>query len=151
MAFKFSCWGNPVNRGAWRAIVHGVAKSQTQLRIWAQALIKRQWGSPFMWRLILKFHKWSTSGVLKCILLQSKVLLFLKTSDWVWFYLNVLILYSSILKMMQSGLHHHLVAITWTSRERNLKTPSPICLRGRGWKKSSDLIKKKKTHLFIFY
>ena len=26
-----SCLGNPMDRGAWQAIVHGVAKSQTQL------------------------------------------------------------------------------------------------------------------------
>ena len=26
-----SCLGNPMGRGAWRATVHGVAKSQTQL------------------------------------------------------------------------------------------------------------------------
>ena len=26
---QYSCLGNSVNRGAWRAIVHGVAKSQT--------------------------------------------------------------------------------------------------------------------------
>ena len=29
---QHSCLGNPTNRGAWQAIVHGVAKSQTQLR-----------------------------------------------------------------------------------------------------------------------
>ena len=28
---QYSCLGNPMDRGAWRAIVHGVAKSQTQL------------------------------------------------------------------------------------------------------------------------
>ena len=28
--FKYSCLGNPVDRGAWKATVHGVAKSQTQ-------------------------------------------------------------------------------------------------------------------------
>ena len=28
---QYSCLGNPVDRGAWRATVHGVAKSQTQL------------------------------------------------------------------------------------------------------------------------
>ena len=26
---KFSCWDNAMNRGAWRATVHEVAKSQT--------------------------------------------------------------------------------------------------------------------------
>ena len=25
------CWENPMDRGAWQATVHGVAKSQTQL------------------------------------------------------------------------------------------------------------------------
>ena len=29
---QYSCLGNPMNRGAWQATVHGVAKSQTPLR-----------------------------------------------------------------------------------------------------------------------
>jgi len=29
---QYSCLGNPMNRGAWWAAVHGVAKSQTRLR-----------------------------------------------------------------------------------------------------------------------
>ena len=29
--FQYSCLENPVDRGAWRSIVHGVAKSQTRL------------------------------------------------------------------------------------------------------------------------
>ena len=29
--FQYSCLQNPMDRGTWRAIVHGVAKSQTQL------------------------------------------------------------------------------------------------------------------------
>ena len=28
---QYSCLGNPMDRGAWRATVHGVAKSRTQL------------------------------------------------------------------------------------------------------------------------
>ena len=30
--FQYSCLGNPMDRGAWWATVHTVAKSQTQLR-----------------------------------------------------------------------------------------------------------------------
>ena len=30
--FQHSCLENPVDRGAWRATVHRVAKSQTQLK-----------------------------------------------------------------------------------------------------------------------
>ena len=29
--FQYSCLENPMDRGAWRAIVHGVAKNRTQL------------------------------------------------------------------------------------------------------------------------
>ena len=29
---QYSCLENPMDRGAWRAIVHGVTKIQTQLR-----------------------------------------------------------------------------------------------------------------------
>ena len=28
---QYSCLGNPMDRGAWRAIVYGVAKSHSQL------------------------------------------------------------------------------------------------------------------------
>ena len=28
---QYSCLGNPMDRGVWRATVHGVAKSQTRL------------------------------------------------------------------------------------------------------------------------
>ena len=28
---QYFCLGNPMDRGAWRAAVHGVAKSQTRL------------------------------------------------------------------------------------------------------------------------
>ena len=29
---QYSCLENPMDRGAWYAVVHGVAKSRTQLR-----------------------------------------------------------------------------------------------------------------------
>ena len=29
--FQYSCLENPMDRGAWQAVIHGVAKSQTQL------------------------------------------------------------------------------------------------------------------------
>ena len=32
---QYSCLGNPKDSGAWQAIVHGVAKSQTRLSNWA--------------------------------------------------------------------------------------------------------------------
>ena len=30
-SLQYSCLGNPMDRGAWRAAVHGVAKNQTEL------------------------------------------------------------------------------------------------------------------------
>jgi len=29
---QYSCWGNPVDRGAWLAAVHGVTKNTTGLK-----------------------------------------------------------------------------------------------------------------------
>ena len=29
--FQYACLGNPMDRGAWQAIIHGVTKSRTQL------------------------------------------------------------------------------------------------------------------------
>ena len=31
-SLQYSCLKNPVDRGAWQAIVHGIAKSRTQLK-----------------------------------------------------------------------------------------------------------------------
>ena len=31
LTLQYSCWENPMDRGAWRATVHGVAKSRTHL------------------------------------------------------------------------------------------------------------------------
>ena len=33
--FQYSCLENPMDRGTWRATVHGVSKSQTRLNDWA--------------------------------------------------------------------------------------------------------------------
>ena len=30
-SLQYSCLGNPMDRGAWQATVHGVSKSRTQL------------------------------------------------------------------------------------------------------------------------
>ena len=32
---QYSCMGNPMDRGAWRAIVHGITKNRTQLSDWS--------------------------------------------------------------------------------------------------------------------
>ena len=34
---QYSCLENPMNRGAWRATVHGVTKSQTRLSDWERS------------------------------------------------------------------------------------------------------------------
>ena len=36
---RYSCLENPMNRGAWWTRVHGVAKSQTQLKDWTRMTI----------------------------------------------------------------------------------------------------------------
>ena len=35
----YSCLENPLDRGAWQATVHGVAKSQTPLKQWSTQVI----------------------------------------------------------------------------------------------------------------
>ena len=35
---QYSCLGNPMDRGAWRAAVHGIAKSWTQLSNWTELI-----------------------------------------------------------------------------------------------------------------
>ena len=43
---QYSCLKNPMDRGDWRATVHGVAKSQTRLNDWRLLTYFRQ-GSPW--------------------------------------------------------------------------------------------------------
>ena len=38
---QYSCLGNPMDRGAWRATVHGVAKSQTWLSLSLPSLVSK--------------------------------------------------------------------------------------------------------------
>ena len=47
---QYSCLGNPMNRGASWAIIHGVAKSRTKLGDWAhtQASCYLTWSSPLL-------------------------------------------------------------------------------------------------------
>ena len=40
--FQYSCLENPMDRGAWRATVHGVAKSRTRLSDLAQHAQRRE-------------------------------------------------------------------------------------------------------------
>ena len=48
--FQYSCLDNPMDRGGWRATVHGVTKSQTQLKctfsmhVWCFKDHVRKWG-----------------------------------------------------------------------------------------------------------
>ena len=74
---QYSCLENPMNRGAWRATVHGVAKSWTRLSDYAQAhneakpsfikLISRQRNT----RYKCIFKKYKTNVYLNRIILNS--------------------------------------------------------------------------------
>ena len=47
---QYSCLENPMDRGAWQATVHGVARSQTRLkRLSMHARQCRLTGSPISW------------------------------------------------------------------------------------------------------
>ena len=69
-SFQYSCLGNPMNRGAWRAIIQRVQKSQTSLNHWACRC-----KSGFPWWLRSKefachcrrcgFHPWAREDPLK--------------------------------------------------------------------------------------
>ena len=52
---QYSCLGNPKDRGAWQAVVHGVTKSQTQLR---SSTAKQNTGAQGWDNLI---YKWRSS------------------------------------------------------------------------------------------
>ena len=39
---QYSCLGNPIDRGAWRPAVHGVAESQTRLSAQQKRILRRR-------------------------------------------------------------------------------------------------------------
>ena len=52
--FQYSCWDNPMDRGACRATVHGVAKSQTRVctYLWSSQVRKSEY-SKIYWAMSL--------------------------------------------------------------------------------------------------
>ena len=61
---RYSCLEKPMDRGAWRAAVHGVAKSQTRLNTYT--LVSRQlcWRArPVSKSQSTAIWKWSLHGI----------------------------------------------------------------------------------------
>ena len=78
---QYSCLGNPTDRGAWQATVHGVTKSQTWLSDWASAII--YW--PLCFYLFLHLVPQCSSVVTALDIFERQVL-----TVWVYvFYLCV--------------------------------------------------------------
>ena len=50
---QYSCLGNPMDRGAWRATVHGVSKTKTQLSSWTHV---PSWPLPWAGRAFSPSH-----------------------------------------------------------------------------------------------
>ena len=49
-SLQYSCLGNPIDRGAWQATVHGVTKSQTRLRTQQQRHVVCTQLTPSPWK-----------------------------------------------------------------------------------------------------
>ena len=63
---QYSCLGSPVDRGAWRAIVHGVSESQTRLRDWTTTTEEKSAGetSPIVPKLqLVRWTSWNLSNL----------------------------------------------------------------------------------------
>ena len=68
---QYSCLGNPIDRGAWRATVPGVTKSQTRLSDWTTIILvnlkKKHTGTSLLGEIVGRppasrsygFHSWS--------------------------------------------------------------------------------------------
>ena len=55
---QYSCLGNPIDRGAWWATVHGVSRSQTGLKDWVQACIFYVLGATYLLSAESKLQNW---------------------------------------------------------------------------------------------
>ena len=58
---QYSCLENPMDRGAWRATVHGVAKSQTRLSNWTEL------EKPWLWLYGSLTAKWYLCFLIHCL------------------------------------------------------------------------------------
>ena len=72
---QYSCLGNPMDRGAWQVMVHGVAKSQTQLSDQHCSEQNRQnpalKGVTFQWRRQKESGKYTDSSMCRELHLWS--------------------------------------------------------------------------------
>ena len=57
--FQYSCLENPMDRGAWRATVHWVARSRTWLKRLCTHTLTRKWQATQRIELIFDFVIWS--------------------------------------------------------------------------------------------
>ena len=63
---QYSCLGNAMDKGAWRAINHGVAKSQTRLSDWTTATTTIAKWTVFIWLEMIKpSHDWKLRHIRK--------------------------------------------------------------------------------------
>ena len=53
---SYSCLGNPMSSGAWEAVVHGITKSQTPLKIHAGIFYPVAVGIDIEYHLITQFY-----------------------------------------------------------------------------------------------
>ena len=67
---QYSCLGNPMERGAWWAIVHEVAQSWTRL-MWLSTHAQRWF--PSLWYDLVIFSSLLVSGLTKCYRLILKI------------------------------------------------------------------------------
>ena len=65
---QYFCLENPMDRGAWRATVHGIAKSQTWLRDWTELTLNDTMDCSLPGSFV---HGISQARVLECIAISS--------------------------------------------------------------------------------
>ena len=66
---QYSCLENPMDRGAWRATVHGVAKSQTWLSMYITIYKKHISEYSLRTTLYLSMSLWSSKGLYVCLII----------------------------------------------------------------------------------
>ena len=80
--FQDSCLGNPTDRGAWQATVHGVEKSRTRLRTHTHTHTNRPWCWISFHGLICHLHSF-------CVCVKYLLSSFVHLKNWVVYFLTV--------------------------------------------------------------
>ena len=117
---QYSCLGNPMDRGAWWATVHGIAKSWTRLNDWTTALLGVKQGRHISTTLLMAGTTLKKLGYKTQVRGKQWILLWNRKPNSL--HLHYTMNYTVVLI---EGLHTWNISIFWDLMQNSDSRPSP--------------------------